>query len=233
MLISGIQKMSLLDFPGVIACIAFTPGCNFRCGYCHNPEFVLPERIAKIRSSFIPEETFFNFLEKRKNLLEGVVITGGEPTLMPDLLKFMEKIKSRGLLVKLDTNGNRSAVLKAAMDAGLVDYVAMDIKTSLGLYPDLVGNLASEKNLQESIDLLRGGTVKYEFRSTIIKEIHPPEVISAMVNMVAGAERMCLQTFRPGNTLCAKFGDYHAFDEAELEAIRAQFAAVVREVIVR
>ena len=225
--------MSLLDFPGVIAAIVFTPGCNFRCGYCHNPEFVLPERIAEIRPSFIKEEALFNFLETRKNVLEGVVVTGGEPTLMPDLLPFLAKLKSRGLKVKLDTNGNRASVLRAAMDAGLVDYVAMDVKTSMEEYPHLVGNLASAENLRESMKMLMAGSVPYEFRSTLIKETHTSEVIADMVALMTGAERVCLQTFRPGNTLCAKFGDYHAFSDEEMEAIRKQFLPVAGEVIMR
>lgn len=225
--------MSLLDFPRVIAAIVFTPGCNFRCGYCHNPEFVLPERIAEIRPSFIKEEVLFNFLEKRKGVLDGVVVTGGEPTLMPDLLPFLAKLKEQGFKVKLDTNGNRASVLHAAMDAGLVDYVAMDVKTSIDEYPNLVGNLASAENLRESMKMLMAGSVPYEFRSTLIKETHTPEVIADMVALMTGAKRVALQTFRPGNTLCAKFGDYHAFSEEEMEAIRQQFLPVATEVIMR
>ena len=225
--------MSLLDYPGVIAAIVFTPGCNFRCGYCHNPEFVLPERIAEIRSSFIKEEIFFNFLESRKKVLDAVVVTGGEPTLMPDLLPFLAKIKERGFKVKLDTNGNRAGVFRAAIDAGLVDYVAMDVKTSMDEYPNLVGNLASAKNLLESIEMLKSGSVPYEFRSTLIKETHTPQILAKMVELMTGAQRVSLQTFRPGNTLCAKFGEYHAFDEAEMEAIRQLFLPVAGEVIMR
>ena len=225
--------MSLLDFPGVIATIVFTPGCNFRCGYCHNPEFVLPERIAEIRPSFIKEEVFFNFLEKRKGVLDGVVVTGGEPTLMPDLLPFLAKLKEHGFKVKLDTNGNRASVLRAAMDAGLVDYVAMDVKTSMDEYPNLVGNLASAENLRESMKMLMAGSVPYEFRSTLIKETHTPEVIADMVALMTGAQRVALQTFRPGNTLCSKFGDYHAFSDDEMEVIRQQFLPVAGEVIMR
>src|SRR3989338_6370228 len=105
MLISGVQKFTLLDFPGLISCIAFLPGCNFRCGFCHNPEFVLPEQIKNLREGFIPEEAFFNFLKKRKGVLDGVVISGGEPTIMADLPEFIHKIKDLGYMVKLDTNG--------------------------------------------------------------------------------------------------------------------------------
>lgn len=225
--------MSLMDYPGIISCIAFTPGCNFRCGYCHNPEFVLPEMIQNLRPSFIPESTLFNFLDQRKDLLEGVVVTGGEPTLMPDLLAFLEKIKSRGLLVKLDTNGNRPSVIKSVIENGLVDYIAMDVKTSLTNYKELVGPLASQEYLQESVDILRKNLVDYEFRSTLIKEVHTPEIISDMVKLLSGAKRLFLQKFRPENTLCAKFQDYRSFDDAELDMIRGQFMPAVQEVIIR
>ncbi|PIR76985.1 MAG: anaerobic ribonucleoside-triphosphate reductase activating protein, partial [Candidatus Magasanikbacteria bacterium CG10_big_fil_rev_8_21_14_0_10_38_6] len=140
MVISGVQPFTLLDFPEKTACIIFTAGCNFRCGYCHNPEFVLPEKIQQIKTSFIDEETIYSFLQKRKGLLDGVVISGGEPTMMGDLPAFIRNIKELGFLVKLDTNGNRPLVLQHLLDEGLLDYVAMDVKTSLVNYADLVGD---------------------------------------------------------------------------------------------
>jgi pyruvate formate lyase activating enzyme len=112
MLISGVQPFTNLDFPGKIACVMFVPGCNFRCGYCHNPEFVVPERIQAMKGGFITEEAFFSFLDKRRGLLDGVVISGGEPTLAPELVRCVTRIKDRGFSVKLDTNGNRPDVVK-------------------------------------------------------------------------------------------------------------------------
>jgi len=128
MKLTAIQRLTLLDYPGHIACTVFTPGCNFRCHYCHNSEFVLPEKLEKIRRDFIPEETFFRFLERRKGKLEGVCVTGGEPTIHKDLPQFIEKIKAMGFLVKLDTNGSNPKMLADILEKKLVDYVAIDVK---------------------------------------------------------------------------------------------------------
>ncbi|MDO8499410.1 MAG: anaerobic ribonucleoside-triphosphate reductase activating protein [bacterium] len=233
MLISGIQPFTLLDYPNQTACVVFTPGCNFRCGYCHNPEFVLPENIQKIKGGFIPEESFFNFLRQRIGLLDGVVVSGGEPTIAPDLLNFMEKVKTLGFLVKLDTNGNRPEIIKQAIAKGVVDYVAMDVKTSLEAYPRLVGRLVSVKNIAESIELLKTGAVKYEFRSTLIKTIHSPVMLQSMAELLRGAERVYLQSFRPGITLDPTFSEYNAFSAEEMEHVAELFRTEVGEVVVR
>lgn len=223
MLISGVQQFTMLDYPDRIACIAFTPGCNFRCGYCHNPEFVLPEKILQIRGSFIPEPSFFQFLRSREGMLEGVVVSGGEPTLQYDLLKFLGEIKTMGFLTKLDTNGNRPETLAKAIEQKLVDYIAMDVKSSLSGYRALVGPLVSTDNIQKSIDLIKNSGVEYEFRSTIMKETHPPEVLADMACLVAGADRVYLQQFRPGHTLAPEFEKYHPFTEDEMSAILPVF----------
>ena len=217
MLISGIQKFTMLDYPDKIACIVFTPGCNFRCGYCHNPEFVLPEMLEKIKSSFVPEETFFNFLEKRKDFLDGVVITGGEPTIMPDLTDFIKKIKDLGFLIKLDTNGSNFAVLNRLLKSGLLDYVAMDIKTSLDKYQELVGSGVDREQIEQSVNILKKSDVPYEFRSTILKETHPDEALAGIAELVNGAEKLYLQTFRPDHVLDPGFETYHAFSALEME----------------
>ncbi|MBI2444376.1 MAG: anaerobic ribonucleoside-triphosphate reductase activating protein [Candidatus Magasanikbacteria bacterium] len=240
MLISGIQKFTLLDFPDRTACIVFTPGCDFRCGYCHNPEFVLPEQIAKLRPSFIPEAVFFNFLSERRGQgepgvpwLEGVVITGGEPTLQPDLLPFMRRLKDLGLAVKLDTNGNRPAVIAAALSAGLLDYIALDVKTSLPHYPALVGPLVKPENIAESIRLIKDSSIPYEFRSTLIKEAHSDIILQEMGELIAGAKLLYLQQFRPGITLKSEFAGYHPFTLEELEQIAERLRSNVQEVRVR
>jgi pyruvate formate lyase activating enzyme len=233
MLISGIQKCTILDFPGKIACIVFTPGCNFRCGYCHNPEFVLPEKIMKLHSTFIPESAIFNFFEKRKKFLDGVVISGGEPTLMPDLIDFMGKVKQLGFLVKLDTNGNRPEVVRKAITSGVVDYVAMDIKMNVARYAELVGKSVVSNNILESIELIKKSGVDYEFRSTLIKEIHSVSVLEEMAHLVEGARRVYLQTFRPENTLSPIFQTYHPFSGEEMQTIASIFKKSSREVCVR
>lgn len=232
----------MLDYPGKAACVVFTPGCNFRCGYCHNPEFVLPERIAELKNSFIPEEVFFNFLRERQGvagaqnfepLLDGVVVTGGEPTLMPDLLDFLGKIKSLGFLAKLDTNGNRPQVLSQALERGVVDYVAMDVKTSLEEYPNLVGKLVKPENISQSIGLLKQSGIPHEFRSTLIKETHPRAVLESMAVLMRGAERLYLQSFRSGTTLQADFERYHAFTSEEMTEIAQLFRKEVKQVVIR
>lgn len=233
MIISGIQKFTLLDFPGKIACIIFTGGCNYRCGFCHNPEFVLPEELAKISKNFIPEEVVFNFLKERQGMLQGVVITGGEPTIMPDLEAFIVKVRALGFAVKLDSNGNRPEVLRTLIEKKLVDYIAMDFKTSLAEYQKLVGKWADEKKLQESIDLLKEGKIEYEFRSTLIREIHTPEILQAMSETLEGANRLYLQTFRNGITLHPDFKNYHPFSSDEMEDITKLFRTTVSEVFVR
>lgn len=234
MLISGIQKFTLIDFPGKTACVVFTPGCNFRCGFCHNAEFVLPEKIKQIEKSFISEEVFFNFIKKRKNLLDGVVITGGEPTIMPDLVDFIEKIKQFNLLVKLDTNGSNAGILKELINKNLLDYIAMDIKTSLENYPKLVGAGVKMEDVEENIKFIIQSKVPYEFRSTILKEIHPPEVLEKMAELVKGANKLFLQTFRPQNTLDPIFGKYNSFSKKEMKRIAEEvFSPYVKKVETR
>lgn len=233
MKLSAIQKFTVLDYPGKVACIAFTPGCNMRCGFCHNPEFVLPEKIRELQADFIEEETFFNFLEKRRGLLDGVVVSGGEPTIWRDLPEFLRHIKERGFLVKLDTNGNHPTMLRKLLEEKLVDYVAMDVKTSLAEYPKLVGGGVKVGNIAESIELLKAAGIPYEFRTTFIKEVHTEEVLRDMAELLSGAERYYLQTFRPGHTLNPVFAAYHPFFPEEMQELVHRFSTVVKEVGIR
>lgn len=233
MVISGIQKFTLIDFPGKIACVIFVGGCNFRCSFCHNPEFVLPEELAKIRGSFIPVTAALNFLDKRKNMLQGVVITGGEPTIMPDLEDFIRQIRALGFVVKLDTNGNRPEIIRSLIEKSLLDYVAMDFKTSLPKYQSLVGKQADEAKLLESINLLKEGKVEYEFRTTLIKEVHTDEILEAMCETMTGAKRLYFQSFRSATTLDPAFKDCHSFSREEMQGIADRFSTRVEQVVVR
>lgn len=233
MLISGIQPFTMLDYPGRTACVVFTPGCNFRCGYCHNPEFVLPEKIIQLKDSFIPESSFFSFLAKRQGLLGGVVVSGGEPTLAADLLGFIGRVKALGFMVKLDTNGNRPEIIEQALDRGLVDYIAMDVKTSLALYSALVGPLASPDKLKRSIALIRESGVDYEFRTTLIKELHSAIILSSMAEELRGAKQLFLQYFRPGVILRPQFASFHPFSRTEMLGIAERFRETVAKVILR
>ncbi len=177
MLLSGIKKSTLLDYPGKVATIVFTMGCNMRCGYCHNSEFVLPEKIKKICHDCISEEVFFRFLKARTGFLDGVVICGGEPTIHSDLPDFCRKIKAAGFLVKLDTNGSAPTVLEKLLDEGLLDYVAMDIKYPLEQYR-MVSGVEIDINLfKRSIKLIKTRLPDYEFRTTVIKGVHSQEDI--------------------------------------------------------
>ena len=176
MIISGLQKMTLLDYPGKVACTVFLQGCNFRCPFCHNSDLLGnegPEAIA--------EETLLAFLKKRVGLLDAVCVTGGEPTLQKDLPDLLKKIKDLGYLVKLDTNGNRPEVLKALVEDGLVDYVAMDIKNGPTRYGETAGiSNMTLAHVEESIRYLLSGKVDFEFRTTVADELHDPEDFAAI-----------------------------------------------------
>ncbi|MCK9361606.1 anaerobic ribonucleoside-triphosphate reductase activating protein [Patescibacteria group bacterium] len=230
---SAIQPFTVLDYPGKAACIAFTPGCNFRCGYCHNPEFVLPDRVKLLEPDFIDEETVIGFLERRKGLLDGIVVTGGEPTLHRGLPDFLRRVKSLGFLVKLDTNGSLPQVVGKLFDENLLDYVAMDVKTSLEQYPGLVGPCIQPKAIQDSIDLIRDHAPDYEFRTTLLREVHGLPVLKDMIGLVARAKRYVLQPFRSAVTLDPNFGSYSAPDASEMELIIDLFRPHVGELILR
>lgn len=219
MLISGIKTTTLLDYPGKVAAIIYTLGCNFRCGFCHNPEFVLPDEVRKQKDDVISEEAFFRFLETRKNFLEGVVICGGEPTIHQDLPEFASKIKNLGYLVKLDTNGSHPRMLQTMLVQQLVDYVAMDIKAPIERYTSLVGVSHDTNAYRESIRLLLTSDIDYEFRSTVIQGWHTEVDIREMAQDIAGAKKYFLQNYRPNHTLDPNFSG-SSFTSEELIQLR-------------
>ncbi len=192
MVLHGFQKMTLLDFPGKVACTVFTGGCNFRCPFCHNA--LLVTELSKSES--IKEEEVLDFLKKRKGLLDGVAITGGEPLISDDILYFAEKVKNLGFVVKLDTNGSYPQRLKKAVGEGIVDYVAMDIKNSKELYAKTAGLSFFEiSNIEESVDFLLSGKVDYEFRTTVVNGFHTVESIENAAKWISGAKQYFLQNF--------------------------------------
>jgi len=201
--IGGLQKTTLIDYPGKIAATVFLIGCNFRCPFCYSSELVLPEKIE--RQPKIPEKDFFKFLKERKELLDGLVLCGGEPTLNKELPNFIKKIKKMGYLVKLDTNGSNPKLLEKLIDGKLVDYIAMDIKGPKEKYSEVAGTKVDIKKIQESIDILKEGKVDYEFRSTIVPSIHTKEDIIEMAKWIRGAKRYYLQNFRAEKTIDQKF----------------------------
>ena len=197
----GFTPSTLIDYPGKTACMVYTVGCNFRCPYCHNPELV----DETVEETF-PEASVLAFLETRRGLLAGVVVTGGEPTMHGEaLLSFMRRVKERGFLVKLDTNGTDPAFIRKAIEGKLVDYVAMDVKAPLPTYHRVVGRPVNTDAVRESIDLLLGGRVPYEFRTTVVKALLSPEDLEAIAREVAGAERYYLQRFVPTKILNPQF----------------------------
>ena len=206
MKICGIQKTTLLDYPGHMAATIFLEGCNFRCPFCQNGDLV--DRVSR---DTIPEEELLSFLKKRASVLEGVCITGGEPTLQPRLEEFIVSIRRLGYKIKLDTNGYRPHVLKELCGQGLIDYVAMDIKTSRERYPVVSGNPSLEiDKIEESASFLMGGAIPYEFRTTVVKELHTVDDFDKIGRWLQGCSRYFLQNFVdsdrvlvPGFTSCS------------------------------
>ena len=178
MTVSGLQKLTLLDFPGKTACIIFTRDCNFRCPFCHNADLVIGD------AAPLDNEEIFAYLDKRKKLLDGVVVTGGEPLLQTDIADFIRRVKSFGYAVKLDTNGTYPDRLRALLDEGLVDYVAMDIKNGEDFYLETAGfsNEALLSRVKESIALIMASGVSYEFRTTVVKGLHTKESLLAQLD---------------------------------------------------
>ena len=197
MQIKGLQKTTLLDFPDRVACTVFTGGCNFRCPFCHNASLVLTPSVVEN----IPEETFFSFLGKRKGILDGVCITGGEPLLQKDIVPFIKRIRNEGYTVKLDTNGSFPEKLKTIVSENLVDYIAIDIKNSEEKYAMTAGINGNCKEVFESIDFIMSCGVDYEFRTTVVKELHTIQDIENIAKRINGAKRYFLQSFKDSGDL--------------------------------
>ncbi len=221
MRIGGFQKLSLIDYPGKICAIIWTIGCNFRCKFCYDPGLVLPEKIRDMRE--VPKDYIFSYLRKRRNFLDAVEITGGEPTLHKDLPKFIEEIKNIGYLVKLDTNGTNPSMLRHLMNSGLIDYVAMDIKTRLNFkkYNEVVGGVLTRgmfENVKRSIKILLDSDINYEFRTTLVKNFHSKEDVIEICKSIRGAKAYYLQNLRVVDEFVGG-GRLAPFDEEEIEDI--------------
>lgn len=201
--IGGLQKLTLIDFPGRISATVFVIGCNFKCPWCYSSELVLPEKIKK--QPKISEKEIFNHLKERKRLLEGVVMCGGEPTINKKLPSFIEKIKKLGYLVKLDTNGSNPKMLKKLIKTKLIDYVAMDMKLPKERYPEIFGKRVKIEDIEESIKILKEGKVDYEFRTTVVPTVLNKEDILKIAKWIRGAKRYYLQNFLPEKTIDPEF----------------------------
>lgn len=210
MIIKGLQKQTIIDYPGKIACTIFTFGCNFRCGFCHNPELVIDDGRPEIK-----KEEILEFLKNRKGFLDAVCITGGEPTLNEDLPEFISKIKELGFLVKLDTNGTNPEMLKELIEKKLVDYIAMDIKAPLEFYENIANVKVNKNDIQKSVDLIKK-MKEYEFRITVVPSLFNEKYAKLIGEWLKGSKRFFIQQFRGIKTLDKNFIDKKPFSKEEL-----------------
>ena len=245
MIIAGIQKTTLIDYPGKLACVVFLAGCNFRCPWCYSSELVLPLKIVK--QPRISEKEFFDFLRERQGLLEGVVICGGEPTINKELPQFIEKIKAMGYAVKLDTNGSNPGILKDLVNVKLIDYVAMDIKAPLGLksqipnpksqfsiYEKIMREGIKLEDIAESVKFLKTGKVDFEFRTTVVNTVHKKEDFLEIAEWIGGENvKYYLQNFRAEKTIDPEFEKVEPFSAVFLEEIAKEISPHFKECQVR
>lgn len=225
--ISGLQKTTLLDYPGHVAATLFIGGCNFRCPFCHNGDL-----LDGPSDDTISEDVIFTFLKKRASVLEGVCITGGEPTLHPDLETFIVKIRELGLLVKLDTNGYRPDVLKTLCSKGLIDYIAMDIKSGKSGYAKVAGYAGLDlSKIEESIQFLTGGTVPFEFRTTVVRELHTAEDFKEIGPWLKGSPYYFLQNFENSDQVLDP--NFSSYSKQELTAFKDLVSPYINHVELR
>lgn len=234
MKIAGFQKQSLVDYPGKICPVIFTMGCNFRCPYCHNAELVTKEKSVKE----IPELEILSYLQDNKKYLDGVVITGGEPTLQKDLPLFINKIKKMDYAVKLDTNGTNPGMLRYLIDDNLVNSVAMDIKSTINFqkYNKATGGILTEKlfeNVLESIHILLDSGINYEFRTTLVPTILTKKEVVEICLFIKNANQFSLQQFNPKNTLDKKFQKLKPFKDCEISSLISECKPHIRNIFYR
>ena len=226
--ISGMEKLTLTDYPGKLACIVFTQGCNFKCPFCQNADLIE----CNFDNCPIKDEEVFKYLEKRKNILDGIVVSGGEPLLQPNLKKFLQRVKEFGLKVKLDTNGTNPNKLKELIDEQLIDYVAMDVKNDISGYSKTIGlkNYALNK-IRLSVDILKSSNIDFEFRTTMVKELHKYEDIRNICNYLGDNVKYYLQNFEDSERVLTK--GLHGFSEEELKAIGQKLNQMFPNVMIR
>ena len=231
--IGGFQKQSFIDYPKKISSIIFTIGCNFRCPYCHNSNLLYSEKIKNIS-----ELKILSYLQNNKKYIDGVVITGGEPTLHGDLPEFIAKVKSFGYSVKLDTNGTNPEMLRKLIKEGLLDFIAMDIKAPLEFqkYNKATGGMLTEKlfeNVKKSIHIIINSGVDYEFRTTLVPTILAKKDVVKICSFIKNANLFCLQKFNPENALNKEFQKLRPFEENEVNSIIEECLPNIRNIIYR
>jgi pyruvate formate lyase activating enzyme len=230
--LGGLQKSSLIDYPGRLSCVIFLSGCNFDCPYCHNPSLVAGNVESR---DFLSCDNFYNFLDKRKDFLDGVVISGGEPTLQKNLFKLCEAVKKLGYSIKLDTNGSRPEELKRLIEHGLVDYIAMDIKTEPAQYKGLICGDSNPDDLLSSIVTIMESKLEYEFRTTCARGFVDEKIIENIACLIKGANLYALQSFVRTTVLHPEFfaDKKSGLDHAEIDKLRSIAEPWVKECVVR
>lgn len=226
MIISGFQKLTLLDYPNKLASIVFTQGCNFKCAYCQNSDLLSIKT-----EGLIDEKEIFDYLKKRKKVLDGVVITGGEPTIQPNLTLFIQRVKDLGLKVKLDTNGSNPEIIKKLLKEDLVDYIAMDIKTDFDKYEDIIKINWNMDNIKKSIKLIKESTIEHEFRTTINKNDHTIEDLRRICEYLGPDENYYIQNFEQSDYVLDK--SLKSFSKDELIRIEKKLKKEFPNVKVR
>ena len=232
MKIGGLQKISLIDYPGKISCVIFFSGCNFNCPYCHNPELA---KGISLHSGYLSEYLTLGFLESCKDFLDGVVISGGEPTLQKGLISFCEKIRLMGYPVKLDTNGSRPEVIKKIIDKDIVNYIAMDIKTDPSHYTTLIKDNSSMDDISLSVRIIKESNIDYEFRTTCIKSLINESIINNMSHWLKDSKLYALQQFSKTRVLHPEFftNDSNIYNDNELLKLKSVAGQFVNKCIVR
>lgn len=228
MRIAGLQNLSLVDYPGCVAAAVFVQGCNFRCGYCQNPDLIEIKKETQYT-----EEEVLDYIVEHRNMLEGLVITGGEPCIYPDLPGFAERVKEKDFKVKLDTNGSNPAQLEHMFREKILDYIAVDVKTSLDKYSLLTDVKDIGKRISETVHLTMLSTVPYEFRITCVPGIVGEEDVRSIGELVKGAEKCCLQQFRPQITYDESFREVAPYKKEDLAGFRDILLGYVKAVDIR
>ena len=229
MLIKGLQKLSLIEYPSKLSAVVWVGNCNFRCPFCYNKDIVLNYNKMKT----IPEKKIIDFMSTRKGLLDAIAITGGEPTLQKDLPEFAKKIKDMGFLFMVETNGSNSKMIKGLIDKKLVDYIAMDIKASLNKYENVAGEKVNKKNIQKSIDIIRNSGVDYEFRTTVIPKLFKKEDAVAIGKWLKGSKNYYLQQFVPENNVDKTFERVKPYPHEKLKEFAKTMKPYFKSIRVR
>ena len=229
MKIGGLQKVSLIDYPDAICAVVFLQGCNFQCSYCHNPQLVDP----KLFGPCLDERKVLEFLGTRVGKLDAITITGGEPSIQKDLIRFIRLVKKMGFAVKLDSNGSQPQVIKELLEENLLDFIAMDIKAPLEKYKSIVKVPVDTQSIQESVKLILKSRIPHEFRTTVVKSQLTAKDILEIAKLISGAKRYALQKFAPTKTLDKKFLKEKTYPDDELEKIKIRLEKEIPSVMVR